>query len=146
MTAKKAMAASAMPPRLATEMRSATLAGRATAMTMWSPEAPRGPDASSRKALVNGYDDIYATYNLEASGPISFAFEPSENNPVERPIFVIHEYQGKAPTLTLDRAAATVNAGDANSTFFASVDAEKRELWLTLNRRVDAEVTVSVTP
>jgi hypothetical protein len=113
-----------------------------------SDDAQKGPGAESRKPISQGFDDTYAVFHLEleSEDAVAFMFTPAAATAVERPIFVVHGYRGELPALTIDGAAATVNTGDDEADFFASVDAENEQLWLTLNRRVEAAVTISVKP
>lgn len=110
-------------------------------------EAPKGPGASQTKALSQGYDDTYATYQLDAAsdGQVALTFSPASAKPIQAPIFVVHHFTGMTlPTVKVDGVAVTVNAGDQTSGAFASLEGDT--LWVTLNRTVSQPTQVKISP
>jgi len=116
------------------------------APTTVAMQAPRGPGATDKKTLVNGYNDTHTAYELIASGnQASFTITPAAGKPVKSPIFVIRNYtSGKLPTVTLGGAAVTVNDGTAASGAFVSLNEADQELWVTVNKIVSAATTVAI--
>ena len=108
--------------------------------------APKGPDSSESKGLLNGYDDTYAVFRLEAeANRADFVFRPSPGWPVTRPVFVIRPYTARQlPQIEIDGAPVPVNTGTADGGAFVSIDTDNDELWVTLNRVVSGASRVRI--
>ncbi len=110
-------------------------------------EAPKGPGAQSNKPLIAGYNDSYAAFYLRASdNQVAFTFVPAANKPVDRPIFVIQNYTGSIPQVLAGGAPLEINLQAGESDAFVSYRASTKELWVTLNRVVDAALELSIRP
>lgn len=109
--------------------------------------APTGPGASSKKALLNGYNDSYAAYYLDsADDGVAFTFSPAAGKAVDKPIFVLRGVSAaNAPTITVDGEPRDVNTGDADSGAFVSYRAGENELWVTLNETLNKKTTISIS-
>lgn len=109
-------------------------------------QAPTGPGAASVKALVNGYDDAYAVYRLDAdANRVAFTFTPAAGRPVERPIFVVRNYRARQlPTVRVDGQSLSVNTGGTDAGAFVSIDTRQDTLWLTLNRTLSAASAIQI--
>lgn len=108
--------------------------------------APAGPGAAQTKPLVNGYNDTYAAYYLDAAGDrAAFTFAPAAGKPVEKPIFVLQNVSiGNAPKISVGGDTRSVNTGDEDSGAFVSYDAETRQLWVTLNETITEPVAIDI--
>jgi hypothetical protein len=109
---------------------------------------PRGPGARDTRPIANGYDDRYAVHALAAEdNRVSFRFTPAADRPVDRPIFVIHDYTATAaPVIAIDGVERSVNTGDVDSETFVSIDPTRRELWVTINATLSAATSISINP
>ncbi len=108
-------------------------------------EIPRGPGATDTKPIANGYDDRYAVHALVADHDrVVFTVTPVA--PVAKPIFVIKNYGGGMPTITVNGAPVSVNTGAADAGAFVSLDGEHRELWVTLDTDITAAATIAIEP
>lgn len=109
-------------------------------------QAPKGPGASENKTLLNGYNDTFAAYYLNAAdNHVKFSFTPDLSSPIDRPIFVIENYTDRQiPTVLVNGAAVTVNTGDNDSGAFVSINEAGNELWVTLNRNITAAAQIEI--
>lgn len=109
-------------------------------------QAPKGPGASENKTLMNGYDDTYATYNVNAAGNhVKFNFTPDAGHTVSAPIFVVHNFTSRSlPTVLVNGKAVTVNTGEDSAGAFVSIRESANELWVTLNRDVGAAAAIEI--
>jgi hypothetical protein len=109
-------------------------------------EVPKGPGATENKTIANGYNDTYAVYYLNATdNAVSFRYAPAAGKPVNKPIFVIQNYTlSTAPRISVNGTELTINTGNSNSEAFVSHNLDKNELWITLNRMIDAAVDIAL--
>ncbi|HYQ26224.1 MAG TPA: hypothetical protein VER04_03370, partial [Polyangiaceae bacterium] len=108
--------------------------------------AATGPGARSQKPLLNGYNDSYAAYYLDAEDDsAAFTFTPAAGKPVAKPIFVLRGVTvGNEPTIMVDGEARAVNTGDAESGAFVSYRAGAKELWVTLSETLSQKAIISI--
>jgi hypothetical protein len=108
--------------------------------------AATGPGARSEKPLLNGYNDSYAAYYLDAEADsVAFTFTPAPGKPVDKPVFVLRGVAvANEPTITVDGEARAVNTGDAEAGAFVSYRAGAKELWVTLNETLDQKAVISI--
>jgi hypothetical protein len=108
--------------------------------------APAGPGTAQTKPLLNGYNDTYAAYYLDAADDgAAFTFAPAAGKPVDKPIFVLSNVSvGNAPDISVGGETRSVNTGDEDSGAFVSYHAETRELWITLNETITEPTSISI--
>ena len=111
-------------------------------------QVPRGPGATAPKSLVNGYDDTYATFHLDAAAnQVDFRFVPAAGRPVSRPVFVIGGFTARQlPAVSVDGVPLSVNDGRIDAGAFVSIDTARNELWVTLNRSIGAASQIRIGP
>lgn len=109
-------------------------------------EAPRGPGATQRKTLVNGYNDTYAAFALRAdANEVAFTLSPASDLPVQHPIFIVAKYKSRSvPDIRVGGEPITVNDGTAASGAFVSIDEATDELWVTLNADLAKPTEISI--
>jgi hypothetical protein len=109
-------------------------------------QAAKGPGATQMKPLVNGYDDTYAAFRLQATGnDVAFTLTPAAGSVVEKPVFIVSNYTSrKLPVVRAGNATLSVNDGAANSGTFVSINAATNELWVTFNGDVIAAADFSI--
>ena len=109
-------------------------------------QAPKGPGASENKTLVNGYNDTYAAFYLNAVGDqVKFTLTPDVGAKIETPVFVIENFTSRSiPAILVNGAAVTVNTGTADAGAFVSINEAGNELWVTVNREITAATTVEI--
>jgi hypothetical protein len=94
-----------------------------------------GPAGIARPDSVTyvpaGYNHVYGALAFEASGDELDANVNVGAGTLVKPLFIISNYTGGEPDVTLDGVALV-----ADSDYFASVRADASELWLTLNREL----------
>jgi len=130
----------------AVEALSTATIGNVTAGSLVT-QLPRGPGASGTKNIAQGYNDTYAAYYLSAAAnQASFTFTPSPSTSVQNPIFVIQNYTGGLPRISVAGAAVTFNTGAADSGAFVSLNTATNELWVTLNRTLNAPTAIQIGP
>ncbi|HRW52696.1 MAG TPA: hypothetical protein P5081_07400 [Phycisphaerae bacterium] len=129
------------------EALSAATISNVTAGTV-AVQRPTGPGAASVKGVSNGYDDTYAVFCLNAEANQStFTFSPAAGDRIENPIFLVQGYsENTLPKIEVDGTVVSVNNGMANSGAFVSLDSERHELWVTLNRDVTDAVSIDIRP
>lgn len=109
-------------------------------------QAPTGPGATRQKSLLNGYDDTYAAYCLDAdSNRVAFTLTPAVGQPLSRPMFMFRRYSARqVPTIKLNGTTLTVNTGAADSGAFVSIDTEHDTLWVTLNQTLSTASQIQI--
>lgn len=87
-----------------------------------------------------GYNRVYGTW--EADVAANAATLTLTANALDRPIFVLNGYTGALPAnVRVDGVALTADAD-----YFATLDATRSRLWLTMNRTWTGAHTLIVTP
>jgi hypothetical protein len=117
------------------------------ALTLAAVEALAAATVSSVTAgSSQGYDDGYTVFALQAAdNRVAFTFVPGPGKPVTRPIFRISGYQPvQEPDVRVDGTVALVNTGQPDSGAFVSLDLERKELWVTLNRTLTAATQIEI--
>ncbi|HZE10114.1 MAG TPA: hypothetical protein VE034_00865, partial [Burkholderiales bacterium] len=111
-------------------------------------QVPRGPGAIQTKTIANGYNDTYAAYYLSAAANhVAFTFTPAVGKPVKNPMFVIQNWTlAEIPVLSVVGTPVTINDGTATSGAFVSFNQTTNELWITLNRTLNAATAITVSP
>lgn len=109
-------------------------------------QAPKGPGASENKTLVNGYNDTYAAFYLNAVGnQVKFTITPDVAQTIKTPVFVIENFTSRSiPTIRVNGAAVTVNTGAADAGAFVSINEAGNELWVTINQSVTAATQIEI--
>lgn len=93
--------------------------------------------------VPDGYNHVYATWDLEANGnAVAGTLTPTNGYPLIHPILVVHNYNlADLPNVTLGGQPAT-NGLD----YAATVDNAGDRLWLTILRDVSSALEFAVTP
>ncbi|MFN2508156.1 MAG: glycoside hydrolase family 44 protein [Chthoniobacterales bacterium] len=91
-----------------------------------------------------GYNPTYSTWDITAAGnAVTATLTPAAGKPLNRPIFVVHNYK-------LERLPKTIAVGDgltkAGVDYFATLDAATQRLWITVNRLITSPMRLRVTP
>jgi hypothetical protein len=108
-------------------------------------QAAKGPGATQMKNILNGYNDNYTAYYLNASGnEVAFTFTPAVGTLVRNPIFVVQNYNAQQlPRITVAGNPITVNSG-ADGGAFVSLNPATNELWVTLNATINTAIGVQI--
>jgi mannan endo-1,4-beta-mannosidase len=108
-------------------------------------QAAKGPGATQMKNILNGYNDNYTAYYLNASGnEVTFTFTPAVGTLVRNPIFVVQNYNAQQlPRITVAGNPITVNSG-ADGGAFVSLNPATNELWVTLNATINTAIGVQI--
>lgn len=108
-------------------------------------QVAKGPGAIQMKNIVNCYNDSYAAYYHSATNNlVTFTFTPVVGMSVKNPLFVIRDYTTQQlPNITIDGNPIVVNS-DVNSGAFVSLNLASNELWVTLNKTINASVVLQI--
>ncbi|MCX6865837.1 MAG: hypothetical protein NTV46_06375 [Verrucomicrobia bacterium] len=108
-------------------------------------QGPLSPSVASSPSVTFspvGYDASYSVWTLDAApgSAVTMTLTPAAAKPLINPVFLISNYQSSAVGVV--RINGTTAVPDVD--FFASLDAGKHALWVTLNRTVSQATTLTV--